>query len=147
MQKAQKSKVAKDKRRLYFSIPFTFSAFCIFISLANAETVPPDVGPQDLALWEAGIGGGVGYLPDYPAAGQNHLKGLGFPYFIYRGRILRADREGARARFVHTPLADVEMSFAASFSSDSEDNEARRGMPDLDYLVEAGPRVTLKLSE
>lgn len=39
------------------------------------------------------------------------------------------------------------MSLAASFNTKSNDNNARRGMPDLDYLGEIGPQLKIKLGE
>lgn len=106
----------------------------------------PPVPERDNALWEVGVIAADLYLPDYPAAGQKHAKWLAAPYGIYRGRILRADREGARARLLHGRRLDLEMSFAASFATRSKDNAARAGMPDLDYLVEVGPRLSTLLS-
>ena len=118
---------------------------------AAAPAPSPEIGlaeasVQGRSLWEAGVIGADLYQPDYPAAGQKHAKWLAAPYLIYRGRILRADREGARARLVRGRWADVEMSFAASFATRSKDNDARTGMPDLDYLLEMGPRVSVLLS-
>lgn len=91
--------------------------------------------------------GGGGFMPDYPAAGQNHFKAIGAPYIVYRGRIVRADREGVRTRLLKTPVYEVDLGFAASFASRSRDNHAREGMPDLDYLLELGPRLNFKLSD
>lgn len=123
------------------------AALVAFSPQVKAETADPvPDNPRDRALWEVGVVAGGLYLPDYPAARQKHIKWAAAPYAVYRGKILRADREGARARLVRSSWADVEMSFAASFATDSEDNDARRGMPDLDYLGEAGPRVSLLLS-
>jgi MipA family protein len=102
---------------------------------------------RDEALWEVGVVGGELYLPDYPAAGEKHAKWIAAPYVVYRGKILRADREGARARIVRGRWADVEMSFSGSFATHSQDNVARQGMPDLDYMIEMGPRASLLLYE
>ncbi|MFC7554522.1 MipA/OmpV family protein [Pseudoroseomonas wenyumeiae] len=88
---------------------------------------------------EAGIGGGGGWLPDYPAAGQNHLQGLAFPYVIYRGEILRSDDRGVRSRFYSSEGIGLDLSFSGAFPSRSDDNKARRGMPDLDWQGEVGP--------
>ncbi len=106
----------------------------------------PTVSQSEGALYEIGVFGGGAYLPDYPAANQSHLKGLMMPYIIYRGSILRADREGARARLARTRLFDVEISFSGAFRTNSANNEARRGMPDLDYMGEIGPRLSFRLS-
>ncbi len=119
------------------------TAGCLY---AQESPAPPPVDARDRALWEVGLIGAGFYSPDYPAAGQKHAKWLAAPYGIYRGRILKADREGARARLVHWRPLDMEMSFAAAFASHSKDNVARQGMPDLDYLLEAGPRASVLLS-
>src|SRR5436190_2208196 len=106
------------------------------VAISGAETAAPatDQFPfTDRALWEAGVAGALTYLPDYPAAAQNHMKWIAAPYVVYRGRIMRADREGARASFFRTRSLAAELSVAASFASRSKDNEARAGMPDLDY--------------
>ena len=49
-------------------------------------------GLREKPLWEIGVVGGGGWLPDYPAADQNHLQGLVLPYAIYRGDFLRLGR-------------------------------------------------------
>ena len=115
---------------------------CFFPILSHA--VPDEL--TDRALWEVGVVGAASYLPDYPAADQNHGKWIVAPYAIYRGSIMRADRDGARASFIRTRLLEGELSVAASFASDSDDNTAREGMPDLDYLLELGPRLSVTLS-
>ncbi len=98
-------------------------------------------------LWEIGFGAGGGWIPDYPAAGQNHFNGLGFPFVVYRGDFLRVgDRRGpVRGRFLNTRRYEFDISLQAAFPVDSEDNDARRGMPDLDWLVGFGPQLKVKL--
>ena len=96
-------------------------------------------------LWEVGVIGGGGTLPDYPAADQNHARGLALPYAVYRGPVLRVGDGGIiRGKFVDTRLIELNLALDASFPADSEDNDAREGMPDLDTLLEAGPRLILK---
>ena len=103
-----------------------------------AQTTEPAGKP----LLELGVVGGGGYLPDYPAAGQNHLQGLALPYVAYRGEFLRAgDRGLVRGRIFRRRDFELDVSISGSFSSDSDDNDARRGMPDLDWLGELGPRL------
>ena len=40
-------------------------------------------------LWEVGIAGGGVHGADYPAADERSARGLGLPYVIYRGDIVR----------------------------------------------------------
>jgi outer membrane scaffolding protein for murein synthesis (MipA/OmpV family) len=119
------------------------------IPAANAEDTAgrSNAGENDRPLWEVGIGGGGGYVPDYPAAGENHVKALALPYLIYRGEFLRAGDKGiVRGRLLKTDRIDFDVSFDGSFSADSDDNDARQGMPDLDYLGEIGPRLQITLA-
>ncbi|MDP6689277.1 MAG: MipA/OmpV family protein [Alphaproteobacteria bacterium] len=93
-------------------------------------------------LFELGLAGGAGYLPDYPGAGQNHFNGIALPFPIYRGEFFRSDSKGLlRGRLVHSSDFELDISLSGSLDADSDDNDARRGMPDLDYLAELGPRL------
>ena len=99
-------------------------------------------------LWEAGVGGGALYAPDYPGAGEHSVNGLAAPYVIYRGDIFRlGDDSIAKGVVLETERFEFDISFDASFDADSDDNDARAGMPDLDFLVEAGPQLTVNLGE
>jgi outer membrane scaffolding protein for murein synthesis (MipA/OmpV family) len=98
-----------------------------------------------LPMFEAGVAGGGGWLPDYPAADQNHLRGIVVPYVIYRGEVLRADDQGVRGRVLRGERVGLDLSFSGAFPSSSDDNKARRGMPDLDWQGEVGPALRLTL--
>ena len=96
-------------------------------------------------LWEIGVIGGGGTLPDYPAADENRARGLAVPYAVYRGPILRVGDGGIiRGRLIDTRQIEFNLALDGSFPADSEDNEAREGMSDLDTLLEAGPRLIFK---
>ncbi|MDA1099709.1 MAG: MipA/OmpV family protein [Proteobacteria bacterium] len=96
---------------------------------------------EEKPLFELGLVGGGGYLPDYPAAGQNHFNGIVLPFAVYRGKFFRADDKGLRGRLVHNPDFELDVSLSGSLDADSDKNDARRGMPDLDHLAELGPRA------
>lgn len=92
--------------------------------------------------FEAGIAAGAFWLPDYPASERIRSRTLALPYGIYRGDVLRADREGGlRGRFLKSDRFDLSLSASAAFPANSEHNDARRGMPDLDWIGEIGPRL------
>lgn len=113
-------------------------------SAALAQTATAPAAAPGLPVFEAGIAAGGGWLPDYPAAGQNHFQGLAFPYLIYRGEVLRTDSQGVRGRFVNTDAVGLDISLNGAFPS-SDDNRARRGMPDLDWQGEVGPSLRITL--
>ena len=111
---------------------------------AAAEAGPPERGRTE-PLWEIGAVGGGGWLPDYPAAGQNHWNGIALPYAIYRGDFLQLGERGiVRGLFVDLRHFELDLSAGAAFPVDSSDNRAREGMPDLDTLFELGPKLIYK---
>ena len=118
--------------------------FCLGLFLGPQFLIGDGLAEEREPLWEAGIGGGGGWLPDYPASGQNHFRALALPYVIYRGETFQAgDRSVARGLFVNTDKVEFDISFAGSLPADSSDNDAREGLDDLDYLGEVGPSLSL----
>ena len=97
-------------------------------------------------LWELGLGGAGLYLPHYPAAAQNQTRFLPFPFLIYRGKIFRSDEKGfLRGRILKSEKIELDISFSGSLPVDSDDNDARSGMEELDWLAEIGPRLQVNL--
>lgn len=96
-------------------------------------------------LWELGAGLGGLRLPHYRGSDQYRDMVLPVPYAIYRGKIFRATREGARAVLVDSERMDLDLSLAASAPARSKDNRARAGMPDLPATLELGPNVNVVL--
>lgn len=84
-------------------------------------------------------------LPDYPGSSQYHFYALPVPTFVYRGRLLRADERGVRGLFYQGPRAELDVSLGGAVPVSSDDNDARRGMPDLDWMGEIGPSLRLSL--
>jgi hypothetical protein len=70
-----------------------------------------------------------------------------FPYLIYRGDILRVDRERISGRIFKTDRLLLDISLYGSVPVDSSRNSARSGMPDLDPTFEIGPSLEIKLLE
>ena len=99
-------------------------------------------------VWEVGVFAAAFSSPEYPAAGQSQTNVIPAPYFIYRGETLRIG-EGSIARAVAIDKSwyELDLSLAGSFNANSEDNEARAGMPDLDFIFELGPQLSLRLSK
>ena len=97
-------------------------------------------------LWELGLGGTALTVPHYRGSDQSHDWVLPIPFAVYRGRIFRATREGARAVLMESDRLDFDISFAISPPTRSRDNVARSGMPDLAATIEAGPNMNLMLA-
>lgn len=104
--------------------------------LASAEQKP---------LWEAGAG--IGYIdfPDYRGSDERTSYFLPIPFFIYRGEYIKVDRDSVRGRLFESDRLELDLSLNGSVPVDSDDNEARRGMDDLDPTIELGPVLNIQL--
>lgn len=100
----------------------------------------------DKPLWELGLGVGGLRLPHYRGSDQSHDLLLPVPFAIYRGKIFRASREGARAVLMDGERFDFDISVAATAPTRSKDNLARAGMPDLKPTVEFGPNLNFTIA-
>jgi len=114
-------------------------ALSIAVLLASAEVARAD----DPRLWEAGLGLVGVSVPDYGGSDQRQQRVLPFPYFVYRGKRVQADRDGIH--FFGTRRVEFDFSFDAAPPVSSTDNAARDDMPDLLPSVEVGPSVNLVL--
>ena len=113
---------------------------------AISQIVEPG-GNEVMPLWELGVGGGATFTPDYPGSDQNHLWAIPFPYGVYRGEILHSDRRGGtRARLLRSVHYEVNVSAGGGLPSSSGKNDARTGMPNLEFLGEFGPRLMVDLA-
>jgi outer membrane scaffolding protein for murein synthesis (MipA/OmpV family) len=118
--------------------------FVLCAALMASAAMPGHAAEEP--LWELGAGLGGVRLPHYRGSDQNHDLLLPVPYAIYRGKIFRATREGARAVLLDRDRLDVDLSLAASAPTRSQDNRARAGMPDLSATLELGPNLNVVLS-
>jgi outer membrane scaffolding protein for murein synthesis (MipA/OmpV family) len=127
------------------------SAIAVLAFLIGVEAQAQDTNPNGVPLkplWELGVGALGVYSPDYPAADKNSLHWLALPYVIYRGDLLRLGEDSiAKGVFIDNDYTELNVSLAASFNANSYENNARRGMPNLDYLFEIGPQLKIKLGE
>ncbi len=101
----------------------------------------------DQPLWELGLGAGWLQLPHYRGSDQNHQWLLPVPYGVYRGKIFRANRDGARAVLLDSASLDVDLSASLSAPTRSAGNRARAGMPDLAPTLEVGPNFNFSVAK
>lgn len=118
--------------------------FVIFIQLLFSLTVShAELAPlrSNKPLYELGVVGGAGFIPDYPASDEGRIRTIVVPQFRYRGLRLRSDEEdNMKARLLFNNTYGFDLSGSGAFSSKSDKNEARKGMNDLDWVLELGPR-------
>ena len=115
------------------------TALGLATSLAHAQDTPK------LPLWEVGAFATGLSQQAYPGASQQIDRALVLPFFIYRGKYFRADRDNVGLRAVKTDTLEVDIGFGGAFGANSNDIDARKGMPDLGTLVEFGPRIKWNL--
>lgn len=123
------------------------TAAALLVSWLAAVAATAPACAEQLPLWEAGLGGAALSFPDYRGSNERQFWLLPFPYLVYRGEYLQADERRMRGVFFKTERAELDLSFNGSVPVDSDDNDARRGMPDLDGTLEIGPSLNLKLME
>ena len=116
----------------------TFAACCAALSTLAVAQGPAGSAPP---LWElGGVALGVSQSA-YPGADQQVNRALALPYFVYRGDVLRADRDTAGIRAMKTETFELDVGFAGAFGAGTETIEARQGMRKLGTMVELGPRL------
>lgn len=121
------------------------AACALLAAILAGAGLAPSARADSLPQWEVGAGAAVVSLPDYRGANQGRTWLVPFPYLVYRGQFLRADERRVRGLFLETERTEVDVSVSAQPPVDSSDSDARRGMPDLDPLVEIGPSLNLSL--
>lgn len=98
-------------------------------------------------LWELGAGLLLVQMPDYRGSDQSRRYLLPYPYFVYRGDVLRVDKERISGRLFETDRLLLDVSVNGSVPVNSSDNLDRQGMADLDPTFEVGPSLKVTLLE
>lgn len=110
------------------------TAILLTVSVAQAQEA-------SAPLWEIGLIGGFAATPTYPAANERTQRAMALPFLIYRGEVLRADRDGLNARVLRNSDLELDIGFSASLPSRASDSVVRQGMADIGTLLELGPRL------
>jgi outer membrane scaffolding protein for murein synthesis (MipA/OmpV family) len=121
-----------------FFLPRALRLICCGLTLFLPAT--PALAEQK-PLWEAGAGITALDFPHYRGANERKAWVLPFPYFVYRGDFLQVDERRMRGVFFRGDDVDLDFSANGAVPVESSENEARRGMPDLDGTVEIGPSL------
>jgi MipA family protein len=121
------------------------SRSCIALTIAFAWLAPMVAHAEPKPLWEAGLGVGGIVFPDYRGSDELRAYPIPLPYIVYRGKLLRADREGVRGRLFDSKWAEFSLSVNGSVPVDSDESGARQGMPDLKPTLELGPSLDVHL--
>lgn len=113
---------------------FRLLSLLLFTPLAFASE-------KTLPLWEIGVGTAAMQFPDYRGSDESNQYLLPFPAVIYRGNKVKVDRKGMRGLLFDSDRIVLDVSLDGAVPVDSEQNGARKGMPDLDAVFEIGPSL------
>jgi len=123
-----------DRWRAALSV---FALACVLVAPCSARAQEP--------LWEAGVGVAALSFPHYRGSDERRSWVLPYPYIVYRGDRLQVEEGRMRGIFYRSDRVELDVSLNGSVPVDSGENEARRGMPDLDATLEIGPVLNVSL--
>jgi len=118
-------------------------------TLLPGSLLAQDDGAADAAaLWELRLAGFSRYTPTYPGADEYNPTLLPLPIPVYRGSFLSFGEnldQVARGDIVDGSRVKLGIDLDINFGQDSSDIAVRQGMPDLDFMLELGPELEIKL--
>ena len=115
--------------------------FCTFLFLGlfyYSRLYGDELEKTNEALWEWGMVLLGIAVPHYIGSDQRHYLLTPLPFFLYRGKFLKLGRNERRGIFYNSKKILIDTSFGGGLPVDSDKNEARRGMPDLLPVFQAG---------
>ena len=134
--------------------PFLFCLTWLFVtgsvdaaelSTAKAADVS-DSNTIDKTEWTMGVGLGVFDYHLYPGAKKTNRLILPVPYFIFSSPKFEVG-SGKKSFLYNSKTFVIDISADFGLPVDSDDTEARQGMPDLDFTLQFGPSVELLLND
>lgn len=93
-----------------------------------------------------GLGLGVFDYNLYPGAIKTRQLTLPVPYFTYRSNRLEIDR-GIKSFLYNSEEIVIDISADFGLPVDSDETLARKGMPDLDFMLQLGPSIEFLLND
>ncbi|WP_331344812.1 MipA/OmpV family protein [Cellvibrio sp. UBA7661] len=117
-----------------------------FLSTAAYAQKNQDLPDSNTKKWELGLGVGAVSGPDYRGSDEYRSFISPIPYFVYRGKIIRSDRDGVRGNFLRTDQYEFTVSASASITPETDKSTLREGMPELGSTLELGPSLNINLT-
>jgi outer membrane protein len=108
--------------------------------LVGSIALASDATAQDFDL-ALGYGVSAVGVSHYPGSDQHRSAVLPFPYVHLRSRFLDVERDRVRGKLWASGPWALDISLGGSLPVDSDENIARQGMADLDWMLEAGPSL------
>ncbi len=136
----RRSQIILEPIRMFFRPRHIFALLMILLTAALPAYAADEAQPDQLPLWELGIGGGIATLPQYMGSDERYTFPAVFPYFIYRGNRLRIDRDGINRKLFGVEGLALNLSLGFGLPV-RNNNRARAGMPRLHFNGQLGPKI------
>lgn len=90
--------------------------------------------------WTLGIGvASVANVPAYIGSDETRNITLPIPYILYNGPKVRVSQSGINGKLFNSENLYVSLSLSGAIPVNSDKNNARKGMDDIDAVIEYGP--------
>ncbi len=119
-----------------------FLLWGVSLSFLNFDTA---FAKQTLPKWEIGVGPGLLSYADYPGSKEQNNLILPFPYITYRGKDFEIDQREVKKPMYEMGRTELDLSLSGTVPVSSKDNQARKGMDNLDASLGLGPVVRYQL--
>jgi len=132
------------KRTLLFTV--SYICLTLFLStlpltvIASEPVRQPTVQKTETKI-EVGVGAFAMQLPQYIGSDQRDSYFVPLPYIYYLDDNIKIDRNQFNGKLFQNNHFYLDLSASGGIKVNSEDNTARSGMPDLDWVFELGPSV------
>lgn len=110
------------------------------------QVVNPVAARESLPQFEFGVAAAALQVPAYPASAVKNERQFILPWFVYRSDSVQVKDGGVELVAYESDRLKVDMGIGGSLNADTSETPLREGMPDLDFLLELGPRFDVPLS-
>ena len=109
-------------------------------SFVLANELNETIKSQNKTEWTMGIGLGMFEYKLYPGAKETNRLLFPAPYFTFKSPRFEIDR-GIKSFLYHSKTIVLDISADFGLPVDSDDTQVRKGMPDLDFMLQFGPSL------
>lgn len=96
---------------------------------------------------EYGVAGAGIQTAAYPSSSIDIQRQFFAPWFIYRSDKVQVKDGGVKLIAYQSDKITIDLGIGGSLSADTSETPLRDGMPDIDYLLELGPRFDVPLRD
>lgn len=112
---------------------------CDLLEIIDCDKNQANVKPLE-GKWVFGVGvASVNNVPDYVGSDETRQLLLPIPYIFYNGPKFKISQSGIAGKLFNSEKLFVSLSLSGAIPVNSDKNNARKGMDDIDAVFEYGP--------